>query len=106
MKKIVVLVAIMMLAAGSAFATTFNENGTTASVSGVLSSYKTSKNVEVHAKGDKSTYAARSKHLNGDREYGSAAGDSKLYYQDSTVGATASDPTNSDSSEFSSWTAL
>lgn len=55
-----------------------------------------------------STYAISTKHLNGDRAFGAAANDGKNYYIEANVGDSATQPTTSDSADFTTtgWSAL
>lgn len=58
---------------------TFNSTGTTATVTGILSQYKTSTNVDLLVDSEVGEYAAVSSHLNGDRVFGSSSNESVLY---------------------------
>ncbi len=66
-----------------------------------------SNNVSLGIAYSANTYAATTKHLNGTKMYGSSAGDTKIFFQDSTTGTLVTAPGNSDSSAFSSgWSSL
>ena len=108
-KGIFLLTLIFILGCGAMVfaAKTFNDDGAPSGITGVLADFKTSKNVEIHVLGAAQTYAARSGHLNGNREFGSSSDDPKLHWKTKTTGTDASDPTKSDSSEFGSgWSDL
>jgi len=106
-KGIFLLTLIFILGCGATVfaAKTFDVDGNS-DVAGFIGDFKTSKNVEIHVLGAAQTYAARSGHLNGNREFGSASNDPKLYWTAKTTGTQVSDPTASDSGEFSGWSAL
>ena len=107
-KGIFLLTLIFILGCGATgFASkTFDANGNS-SVTGVLADFKTSKNVGIFVTSAVQTYAARAGHLNGNREFGSASGDTKIYYKTKSTGSSATAPGASDSSEFSSgWSKL
>ena len=114
MKKVFIITAILVfgLSSLSIAAVTFSKTGPGSNIQvgsnnvDILNQFKTSNNVEVHCTSAAQSYAARSAHLNGDREYGTASDDPKIYWNSKNKNTTASDPTNSDSSEFSSWSAL
>lgn len=110
MKKFIILTACVFLAFSSAaFAETFDQDGpSTATGSTVLDAFKTSKNVTIGVLGNTLTYAAVSGHSQGNRQFGSASGDSKLYAMDVDLGTEVAAPDESDSSVFagSGWTAL
>ncbi len=114
MKKIFIITAILVfgLSTLSIAAVTFNENGPASTIQvgtnnvDILNQFKTSNNVQIHCASSAQSYAARSAHTNGDREYGTASDDPKIYWQSKSKGDDASDPGASDSSEFSSWPAL
>ena len=103
MKKLFLLLALV-LCSGTVFAeTTFTDadepDGKT--TTGVVNSFRTSKNVILIAEGVSSTYSAVSGHTQGDRAYGSAAGDSKIYWASKDAGTDVSyDLSASDTSAF------
>lgn len=104
--KVFLFLIVLIFSAGIASAvTTFDSDGVDTD-SALLDNFRTSKNVELNALGNTTTYAAVSGHLQGDKEYGSASGDSKIYFQAKTEGAQPSDPSASDSSAFADWSAL
>ncbi len=114
MKKVFIITAILVfgLSSLSIAAVTFSQTGPGSTIQvgsnnvDILNQFKTSNNVQIHCASSAQSYAARSAHLNGDREYGTASDDPKIYWTSKNKGATASDPGQSDSSEFSSWSAL
>jgi hypothetical protein len=114
MKKIILIgFAFSLLSTGAFAATTFTSSGADTTVAGVLVDFKASKQVSVIVLSAPQTYGAISDHLNGTRIYGTASGDSLLYFNetDKTAGtqATATDLSASDSSAFvnaAGWSAL
>ena len=113
MKRLIMIGCALTLSliATSAFATaSFTSNGGSANnTTGVLKEFKTSKNVTLLVKASDQSYAAKSKHENGNRTFGSASGDPLIYYNESTAVGTAltsADLTASDSSAFSGWSSL
>ena len=114
MKKIVLIGLIMgmvmslpiMSFAGTC---TFDASGPSATIGhdpSVLNDFKPSKNVEVQVNAGLQSYAATADHLNGDRVFGGASGDSVIKWQSKTEGQHASGPTANDSSAFSGWSQL
>jgi hypothetical protein len=112
-KKVCTLVLMFgfLLISGFAFSqnTKFDATGEDLDTgSALLDQFRTSKNVLLLASSSKTTYAAISGHSQGDKQYGSASGDSKIYFQSKKEGV---DPTGpgaaSDSAAFETgWTAL
>ena len=94
-KGIFLLTILFILGCGSAgFASdTFDATGdsSNSSITGVLSNFKCSKNVEVHVTSSAQSYAAVSGHKSGDRKFGAGSGDSKIYYKSKTKGTALSD---------------
>jgi len=103
MKKVIILSIILIFGFSTMAlaAATFDKDGNS-SATGVLGNFKTSNNVEVHVASSAQSYAATSGHLNGDRAFGTASDDPKIYYQSKDKGTAVSDPGGSDSSIFSS----
>ena len=118
MKKILFVALILCFVLSvpiAAFAEAmFNESGTTATINhspSVLSEYKTSKNVEVYVTSAQQSYAATADHLNGNRVFGAASGDSVIKWAAKQKGQHADDAglnpgSTSDSSAFSGWSQL
>jgi len=104
MKKIIVLTALSLMIAGPALAANieFKSDAAPSAGTGVVGAFRTSKNVVIKATSAADAYTAASKHLNGDRAYAAASGDSKLYYLDSKKG----DATPDVPADFTKWTAL
>jgi len=66
-----------------------------------------STNVTVGVNSVAQSYAANSKHLNGDREFGAASDSTAIYWQNSTKGQALSDaPSSSGAIAFSGWNTL
>jgi hypothetical protein len=66
-----------------------------------------STNVTVGINSVAQSYAANSKHLNGDREFGTASDSTAIFWQSSEKGTSLSAaPSNSDASAFSGWNSL
>ena len=111
MKKVFLFLIVgIFVLSGVSFAasTTFDSDG--GHGSGILNSFKTSKNVTIICSSSAATYAAVASHLNGSAVYGSAAGDSVIYKLKAgkTAGtAYTTAPSASDSSCFdSTWESL
>ncbi|MDY0397719.1 MAG: hypothetical protein RBR03_03585 [Desulfuromonas thiophila] len=115
-KKVCTLVLMFgfLLISGFAFSqdpTKFDATGENLDPTGsaLLDQFRTSKNVLLWASSSKTTYAAISGHSQGDKQYGSASGDSKIYFQSKEEGVDL-DATGlgaSDSAAFETgWTAL
>lgn len=117
MKKrcIVLIAASMLLMGGSVYATDLATGGVSAAgveikgqrTGGTVQSLgKLSNNVKLGATYNKDTYAFDTKHDSGTKQYGSSAGDTKLYYLDVAKTFVLTAPNASDSTAFTSWTAL
>ncbi len=108
MRKIIILSIILIFGFSTMAlaAATFDKDGNS-SATGVLGNFKTSNNVQVHVQSVAQSYAATSGHLNGDRAFGTASDDPKIYYQSKDKGSNVGDPGGNDSGVFTSgWTAL
>jgi hypothetical protein len=110
---IILTIACLALAAGMVFADlktlisdqtyTFTDpqgNNTTLT-------FTPSTNVTVGINSVAQSYAANSKHLNGDREFGTASDSTAIFWQSSEKGTSLSaEPSSSDASAFSGWNSL
>jgi hypothetical protein len=67
--------------------------------------FSPSNKVSMSANSDGTNYSVKSKHLNGDRRFGSSNQDPKIHYISSPVGATVTD-TVTPTFNFSAWTSL
>jgi hypothetical protein len=114
MKKIIVLASLMMLLATSAFAA-----GTTVKIlnGGAINSTadnkplgKLSTNVSLVVINSSTAFSTATKHLSGNREFGTSSTDTRIYYKEVATGveAVVGDVTNSDSSDFQAagWSGL
>jgi len=112
MKKIMLLFLTLMFVcafAGVAMAeVSFTSDGpdSSATLTGVMSNFKTSNNVTLTCASGATAYAASSAHLNGDKAYGAASGDSIIYWTTKTEGADTPTPGNSDGTTVTTWSAL
>jgi hypothetical protein len=108
MKRIIVLTSLMMLIATSAFAVKINNGG---AITGDTKSLgKLSTNVSLVVVYSDTQFSAATKHLSGNRTFGTSSTDTRIYYKEVATGveAVAGDVTNSDSSDFQSggWSGL
>ena len=104
MKKIFFVLCILGfvlgLGSGPLYAWTCNEDGCTG-VSGDITEFKTSKNVQIQVNSDPQHYAAISDHNSGDRAFGTSFDSQKIYYTTKTKGSHyTGNFTASDSSAF------
>jgi len=115
MKKILaLLIASLMLTAGTAFAAQLGAGVVIEAADGAASpdTYrlpafaKMSTGVSLGYATSIGTYAIQTKHVNGDRCFGAAANDGKNYWQDCAVNSVAGDLTDSDSTAFNGWHSL
>ena len=74
---------LFFLPALSFAVTTIDSNGGQGTTD-IVKQFKTSNNVNLYVIANKTTYAATCDHLNGDKVYGSSAGDSVIYFQKKT----------------------
>ena len=99
MKKGIFLLTLMFILGYSTVGLankTFNADGTgtgqtDANATDVLKNFRCSNNVKIVVNSAAQSYAAVSGHLNGDREFGTASGDSKIYWKDKAKGTAVSD---------------
>ncbi len=113
MKKIIILVIALSFALGAAIAFaaggTWNSSTdvTTITFPGSSQTFQASRNVKVYVIDDTTHYAAVSKHLNGDREFGVSADSTTIYWTAATTGTNISaSPSVSTSAAFSGWNSL
>ncbi len=113
MKKIIFICLIFVFLfafTGLGYSWTCDDSGcntTGLTEKGDIGEFKTSKNVEIRVTSSAQAYAAIADHLNGDRAFGASSDSTKIFYTSKTEGQHyGSDPSNSDSSEFSGWTSL
>lgn len=114
MKKLIVLTALFVMVAGPAMATDFDSNTPlTATNKGgeTVVILKASNNVNGTIKSSANQFAAVTKHLNGTRNFATSSTDTKIYWKavaKANKGKTTLELTlsHSDTSDFSSWTAL
>lgn len=108
MKKfriILIAVAVLSLIAVSAYGTQTISGMYT--FSGSTMTFSPSTNVAIIGLANQTQYAAASKHLNGDKQYGATSTSTTLYATTLAAGtALPTAPTASDSTAFSTWTAL
>ena len=106
--KVIALLAFTLLLASaysaSATTTTTDPGGAYYGVKGTTGTIqmgKLSTNVTIIVDYSTTSYAASSKHLSGNREFGGGSSDTRIYYKDRAVGQSLPDaPTASDSTAF------
>jgi hypothetical protein len=114
MKRIVSMIAALLcLSAAAAFASTAAGSLYTSAAGGDIKAGTTAGSEKQIAKlstgvtakifFDNTSYAASTKHANGSKEFGSSAGDTRIYSKEVT---TQDDLTTSDSTNFNTWTSL
>lgn len=111
MKKILlfsIMITLIFAASSLVYAAAVTDGGCGDSYSfSSDNTWAASKNVTLCLNGAAQSYAAITKHLNGNRTFGTASNTSKIYWQGSTSGtAISSAPSATDSSEFSGWSEL
>lgn len=118
MKKIVALTAAMLMIASSALAGTGTVNiaggsamtATNSSTSSTASLGKLSTNVSLTVVFDTTAFAAGTKHLSGNRGFGTSSNDTRIYYKEMAVqeNSTNMSLSASDSSDFqgTGWASL
>jgi len=94
-------VAALMMAAGSAYAST-SITGTTVIGGGTFSP---SNKVNIGVTSTSTNYSAQSKHSSGDRQMGTNNTDPKMYWSAAAIGAVATTPANA-TVDYSGWTSL
>lgn len=103
--KIILIAAVVLsLIAASAYATSTVSAQYT--FSGLTMTFAPSSNVQIVAVADDTAYAAASKHLNGDKQYGAMSTDSKLQWKASLPGVTAPDAPQNSTTMATGFTAL
>ena len=105
---ILFMVAFLSIGATAAFGTDLTISNATTLGSSTIT-FSPSSNVRVYAKTDAQSYAAESKHLNGDRCIGGASDASRLYYKSCGAGnfTDAGVPSNTGSAEFATgWSSM
>jgi hypothetical protein len=112
MKKVLILLAGLSLLATTSFAEVYTSAATIESddTTPVLIA-KLSNNVNGQVLSGQTRFAAVMKHLNGTRNFATSSTDPKIYWEavvDANKGTTTLEVTlaNSDTSDFSDWTAL
>jgi hypothetical protein len=114
MRKIIIVIALSLFGASSAFAATnaavvFTDAGKTlhGAASGVGATSpsigKCSTNVGVGWRTGTTGYAIVTQHQNGTKAYGTSFDSTAVYVKDVTKGTAESAPSASDTSSFSSW---
>ena len=119
-KTISLMIVVLLVSAGAAFATDFTASGGqaitgTKTGQNAVAMGKLSNNVSLFCVYDTTTptaFGAITKHLSGNRTFGTSYDDTRIYYKDATVGKTvtadsANQITVSDSSAWSTgWSSL
>lgn len=100
--KLCFVVALMAAAASTSYAGSTSLSGSTVIGGGT---YSPSNKVNIGVNSTSVNYAAESKHSSGDRIIGTNNVDPKMYWTTSSVGATATAPSN-ETAAYSSWTSL
>ena len=113
-KTISLMVIVLLVSAGSAFAAATSP--LVAQGGQAISGFKTgqnpvalgklSNNVSLRCVFDPTTptaFAATTKHLSGNRTFGTSYDDTRIYYKDATVGKIVSDENTYDKSDSSEW---
>jgi hypothetical protein len=113
MKQIVlILVLSLVVFSANAFAeyAAADSAGNLAIGSTITGTLKVSKGVSVDYAGDSTAglgYVIGAYHSSGTRTFASSSGDAKIWYQDGTAVAIPTDvPVETESADFSAWTAL
>ena len=94
-------IAALLVSAGSVYAAT-DITGATQIGGGTFSP---SNKVNIQAKATSVNYSAESKHLSGDRIYGTNNVDPKIHYTSGVVGSAATAP-GSETVDYTNWTTL
>ncbi len=110
MKKGIFLLTLMFILGCStvglaASVATFSDSSGP-SVNGTLANFRCSKNVEIHVISSAQSYSAVSGHLNGNREFGTVSGDSKIYYEGKAKGTAIADEPSANGTTIKSWSSL
>lgn len=116
-KTILLIVMVLLVSAGSALATTFDAAGGqaitgTKTGQNAVAMGKLSNNVSLRCIYDTTTptgFSATTKHLSGNRTFGTSYDDTRIYYKDATVGKSVTEEntvTVSDSSAWDGWSSL
>ncbi len=109
---LIIAIACIALAAGMVFAdlnTTISSTYTFKDPTGnqTTLTFTPSTNVTVGVNSVAQSYAANSKHLNGDREFGAASDSTAIYWQSADKGTALSGaPSDTGASAFSGWNTL
>lgn len=116
MRKILLLTVAAILAAGPSYAATTTTSGQTIDIAvgtspkqgpvAVTGFSKFSNKVTASISSNGSQYAIIAVHANGDKEYGTASTDGKIFWTPHTVGNAVTAVTNSDTTQFTSWSSL